>query len=187
MPRIAPVPWDRLDSASRALIEEGLASGMYPEPSAMQVLANSPEALEGMHAAYEAVFQRSSLGHRLQELLRIRSAQLNGCDMCAAARKAEAPDAPVCEAALTDDPRERAALALLEAMIRDHHAIGDATLIELARYFSTQQIVELGWFCGSCIGTHRFMHMLDMLGTDPPVLRALAPAGEIGAAEFVAA
>lgn len=170
MPRIAPVPWDRLDDASRALIEQGMASGMYPEPVAMQVVANSPGALAGMHAGYAAVFQRGALGHRLQELIRIRSAQLNGCDMCAAARKEAPPGEAECAVVLTDDPGERAALALLEAMVGDHHAIGDATLLELARYFSTAQIVELGWFCGNCIGTHRFMHMLDMLGTEPPVL-----------------
>ncbi len=34
---------------------------------------------------------------------------------------------------------------------------------------------ELGWFRGSGIGGHRFMHMLDMLGTEEPILAAAAP------------
>jgi AhpD family alkylhydroperoxidase len=145
---------------------------MYPEPVAMQIVANSPEALAGMHAGYEAVFGRSALGQRLQELIRIRSAQLNGCDMCAAARKDQSLDEAelACAAPLPADPRERAALRLLELMTRDPLAIDDAVVAGLGEVFSAREIVELGWFCGSCIGTHRFMHMLDMLGSAPPLV-----------------
>jgi AhpD family alkylhydroperoxidase len=174
MPRIAPVAWNDLDAASRAAIEDGINTGMYPEPVAMQVIANSPEALAGMHASYAAVFGKSALGTRLQELIRIRSALLNGCDMCAAARKDASlrEEELACEAPIPADPRERAALKLLDLMVRDHHAIGDDMLRELATVFTTREIVELGWFCGTCIGTHRFMHMLDMLGTEEPILAA---------------
>lgn len=179
MPRIAPIEWNDLDPGSRILIEEGVQSGMYPAPAAMQVVANSPEALAAMHAGYRAVFRRSALGARLQELIRIRSARLNGCDMCAAARKEEsiADEGADCAVdSLPDDPRERAALQLLDMMIRDHHAIDDGVIRELSRHFSAREIIELGWFCGNCIGTHRFMHMLDMVGTEPPIIAAGAGA-----------
>lgn len=177
MPRIAPVEWNELDLGSRNLIEEGLTSGMYPEPIAMQVVANSPEALAGMHAGYASVFGRSALGSRIQELVRIRSAQLNGCDLCAAARKAPSIST-ACEIAQPEDPRESAALRLLDLMINNHHAIDEDVLRDLAKVFSAREIIELGWFCGTCIGTHRFMHMMDMIGTEPPIIAAGQPAQE---------
>lgn len=175
MPRIAPKPWDKLDDASRRRIEEGQASGMYPETSAMCVIAHSPEALAAMHDSYKAVFGRSALGQRLQELIRIRSAQLNGCDLCAGARKDDSlTDADI--ACMLDadagqyDERERLALRLLTVMATDHHKIDSNIFRELAKVFSTREVVELVWFCGNCIGTHRLMHALDMVGTEAPIL-----------------
>jgi alkylhydroperoxidase family enzyme len=175
VPRIAPKPWDKLDDASRRRIEEGQASGMYPEISAMCVIAHSPEALAAMHDSYKAVFGKSALGQRLQELIRIRSAQLNGCDLCAGARKDESlTDADI--ACMLDadvgqyDERERLALRLLTVMATDHHKIDSNTFRGLAKVFSTREVVELVWFCGNCIGTHRLMHALDMIGTEAPIL-----------------
>jgi alkylhydroperoxidase family enzyme len=174
MARIAPKPWDQLDAGSRRRIEEGKASGMYPETTSMCVVAHSPEALAAMHESYKAVFGKSALGQRLQELIRIRSAQLNGCDLCAAARKDDSvSDADIaCEidGAGPLNERERLALRLLTVMATDHHKIDSNTFHELAVVFSTREVVELVWFCGNCLGTHRFMHALDMMGTESPIL-----------------
>ena len=181
MARIAPKPWDRLDSASRRRIEEGKASGMYPETSSMCVVAHSPEALAAMHEGYKAVFGKSALGQRLQELIRIRSAQLNGCDLCADARKDESlSDADIACEIESDggalDERERLALRFLTLMATDHYKIDSTTFRELAKVFGAREVVELAWFCGNCIGTHRFMHALDMLGSDAPILGLDEPA-----------
>lgn len=175
MPRVAPKAWDKLDPASRRRIEEGRSSGMYPEERSMCVIAHSPEALAAMHDSYKAVFGKSALGQRLQELIRIRSAQLNGCDLCAGARKDESlTDADI--ACLLDgdsgqyNERERLALRFLTLMATDHHKIDGDLFRELARSFDTREVIELAWFCGSCIGTHRLMHALDMMGTEAPIL-----------------
>jgi len=174
MARIAPKPWDQLDAASRRRIEEGAASGMYPDTASMCVVAHSPEALAAMHDSYSAVFGKSALGQRLQELIRIRSAQLNGCDLCAAARKDDSVSgadlACEIEGAGPLDERERLALRLLTVMATEHHKVDSNMFRQLARLFSTREVVELVWFCGNCIGTHRFMHALDMMGTEAPIL-----------------
>lgn len=175
MPRIAPLPWDSLDPESRRRIEEGVASGMYPETSAMRVMAHSPEALEAMHEGYRAIYGRSALGQRLQELLRIRSAQLNGCDLCAAARKDESLTDEDIRCMLEADTgaysqRERLALRLLTLMAADPQHIDGAIFRELGQHFTTREVVELAWFCGNCLGVHRMMHALDMLGQEPPIL-----------------
>jgi alkylhydroperoxidase family enzyme len=173
MARVAPKPWDHLDTGTRRRIEEGRASGMYPETTSMCVVAHSPEALAAMHDSYKAIFGKSALGGRLQELIRIRSAQLNGCDLCAAARKdeslSEADIACEIEGSGALDERERLALRVLTLMATDHHKIDSNTFRELATLFSTREVVELLWFCGNCIGTHRFMHALDMMGTEAPI------------------
>lgn len=175
MPRIAPLPWETLDPASRRRLEEGMASGMYPETTAMRVIAHSPEALAAMHDSYKAVFGKSALGQRLQELIRIRSAQLNGCDLCAGARKDESlSDADIACMIDTDatryTERERLALQLVTSMATDPHKIDANTFRALAGQFSTREVVELTWFCGTCVGTHRMMHALDMMGSEAPVL-----------------
>ena len=67
-------------------------------------------------------------------------------------------------------PRERIALAYLELMATDHFAIGDAMYRRLAEHFTTAEIVELGLTCSHMIGTHRFMHTLNIYGdTDPAI------------------
>jgi alkylhydroperoxidase family enzyme len=147
---------------------------MYSETTSMCVVAHSPEALAAMHESYKAIFGKSALGQRLQEFIRIRSAQLNGCDLCATARKddslTEAAVACEIEGAGPLDERERLALNVLTVMATDHHKIDSDIFRELARLFTTREVVELVWFCGNCIGTHRFMHALDMMGTEAPVL-----------------
>ncbi len=55
-------------------------------------------------------------------------------------------------------------------MATDHHKIDSNVFRELARVFSTREVVKLAWFCGNCIGTHRLMHAFDMIGTDAPIM-----------------
>jgi hypothetical protein len=60
-------------------------------------------------------------------------------------------------------------------MATDHYKIDSSTFRELATRFSAREVVELLWFCGNCIGTHRFMHALDMMGNEAPVLGVDGP------------
>jgi len=82
MARVAPVPWDDLSDDARARIDGGLASGMYSTPLPVQIVAHSPSALRSMDESYKAFFGRSAIGQRLQELVRLRSAQLGACEPC---------------------------------------------------------------------------------------------------------
>lgn len=175
MARIAPVPWDELSADARARIESGMASGMYSTPVPVQIMAHSPNALRSMDESYKAFFGRSAIGQRIQELVRIRSAQLGTCEPCSISRK----DDSLCDADLTGlaspdagsfSERERLAIRFVDLLALDHHAIDSAFIAELAEVFTAEEIVELGWFAGQAIGTHRFMHALDILGTDAPVV-----------------
>ena len=175
MARIAPVPWDELTDEARERIESGMASGMYSTPVPVQIIAHSPNALRGMDESYKAFFGRSVIGQRIQELVRIRSAQLGTCEPCSISRKDESlSDADLSGLGDPDagsyDERERLALRFVDLLAVDHHAIDSTFIAERAKVFSAEEIIELGWFSGQAIGTHRFMHALDILGTDAPVV-----------------
>jgi len=120
-------------------------------------------------------FPRHLLGGRLLEMLRIRSAQLGGCEPCMNARKVDGvtEDVVAClSPTLRDDlsERERRALAFLDLLATDHHRIDDDTYRGLAEVFTIAEIVELGQTCGHMIGSHRFIHTLDPYGDAPPVI-----------------
>jgi alkylhydroperoxidase family enzyme len=175
--RIQPIPYDELDPELRRRFDAGLAEGRYTMTAPLQVYAYAPDEAIAMDESYRLTFRRGLLGPRLQELLRIRSAQLNGCAPCSSSIKEESvgSDDVAC---LLDDPaagaldeRERLALEFLTLMSNDPFAIDDETFRRLAGVFGTAEIVELGMACARYIGGHRWTHALDIFGTAEPVLR----------------
>jgi len=175
MPRIAPITWEDLTDDARERIEAGQATGMYSMTIPLQIVAHSPNALRGMDESYKAIFGRSAIGQRTQELMRLRSAQLGQCEPCSMSRK----DDSISEedvACLTDPnsaaytPEERLAIRTVDLMATDPHGLNDDFIRELAEVFTVEQIVELGWYAGQVVGGHRFMHMLDALGDSEPIV-----------------
>jgi alkylhydroperoxidase family enzyme len=176
MPHIEPIPLDQLDGPARRRLDAGLATGMYTTTLPLQVMAHSPAALQAMDESYKAVFRAGVLDPRIQELVRLRSAQLNTCEPCAASRKDGTVDESDVACLLDPDPsrfdqRELLALRFLDLLATDHHAIDTGTFRELAECFSAAEIVELGWFCAQAIGVHRLMHVLAVTGDVEPVVR----------------
>jgi alkylhydroperoxidase family enzyme len=176
MARIAPIPYDELSDDARTRIDAGMATGMYSTPVPLQIMAHSAMVLGAMDDGYKAHFQKGTIGPRLQELLRLRSAQLNSCQPCGASRKegsvTEEDVACLVEAdERRYDRREVLALRFLDLLSLDHHAIGDDTYRELTEEFAAEEIVELGWLCAQLLGVHRFMHTLDVFGASEPVVR----------------
>jgi alkylhydroperoxidase family enzyme len=120
------------------------------------------------------------LGARLRELLRIRSAQLGGCAACNEARYDDSVGELVSECAVVTTglaPREAKAVDYLERMHRDHISIDADYYRGLGEHFSVAEILELGMLCAKMVGAHRFVHTLDLLGSEPPIFpyRADAP------------
>lgn len=176
MPRIEPIPWEDLSEKQRTDIEEGLRSGAYTEVVPLQILAYADTSGASPSDGEHPNFPRHLLGSRLLELLRIRSAQLGGCEPCMGSRKHESvtEDDVACLLNPTMRPdldeRERLALEFLDLLATDHHAIGDELYRRLATCFTTPEIVSLGQTCGGMIGLHRFMYTLDPYGDSPPVI-----------------
>ena len=128
-----------------------------------------------MHAKRLARGEGSLLGGRILELLRIRSAQLGECQPCMQSRKHDSitDDDVVCligDDRSDLDPQERMAIRFLDLLSADHHAIDADFYRALGEVFTTAQVVELGFACAEMMGLHRFIHTLDVFGSDPPAL-----------------
>jgi alkylhydroperoxidase family enzyme len=176
VPRIEAIPYDELSDDARARIEAGLASGMYTTPVPLQILAHSPMVVRAMDEGYKAHFRAGAIEPRLQELIRLRSAQLNSCEPCSASRKEGSVDEADVACLVSPDEahysrREVLALRFLDTFATDHHAINDETYRELTEEFTAEEIVELGWLSAQSLGVHRLMHTLDVFGERPAVVR----------------
>jgi alkylhydroperoxidase family enzyme len=181
MARIETVPIAQLTPRARAQLEEGMAAGVYNDnsgeiPPSMRTLAWSSYALDAAHALAMAMWRPGLLGLRLQELLRIRSAQVNGCANCAAAIKDDGVSSDDVACLIDMDtgafsPREAAALRYVGRFAADHHAIGDAEIEALAEYFSAAEIVELVFYTAIMLGQHRMFSVFKVIGDSEPVIR----------------
>jgi len=175
MPRIEPIPLDKLADEPRRIIEEGVADGTYATPVPLQIFAYKTAQILMTNAARSVMGKQSLLGGRIVELIRIRSAQLGECQPCMQSRKHDSitDEDVACLVApghsqLTE--QERLAVEFLDLLSADHHAIDDDVYRELGKVFTAAQIVELGFTCASTMGLHRFIHTLDVFGTSPPVI-----------------
>jgi alkylhydroperoxidase family enzyme len=177
MPRIEPLPWEALSPKQVQRFEHSIKEGgSPPDKTASLILAYAEHDHVPDDGDRHYNFPRHLLGGRLLEMLRIRSAQLGGCEPCMNARKVEdvTEEVVACLApTLRDDltVRERRALQFLDLLATDHHKVDDAIYRGLAEVFTTAEIVELGMTCGNMIGTHRFIHTLDPYGDTTPVIR----------------
>lgn len=178
MPRIEPIPWEDLPEAERARMEHTIAHGGSPaDKTATRILAYALHDRVPDDGDRHYNYPRHLLPGRLLEMLRIRSAQLGGCEPCMTARKVDSVTDAVAACLISPSLRadlslrEQRALEFLDLLATDHHRIGDETYRGLAEVFTVAEIVELGRTCGSMIGTHRFIHTLDPYGDGVPVLR----------------
>jgi alkylhydroperoxidase family enzyme len=166
---------DQLADEPRRIIEEGVAGGLYATPVPLQIFAYRTNQILMTNAARGAWGQKSLLGGRILELIRIRSAQLGECQPCMQSRKHDSitDEDVACLLApghdtLTD--QERLAIEFLDLLSADHHAIDDDTYRRLGEVFTAAQIIELGFTCANAMGLHRFIHTLDVFGNGEPVI-----------------
>jgi alkylhydroperoxidase family enzyme len=175
VPRIEPIPLEELAPEPRRIIEEGVADGTYATAIPLQIFAYKTSQILMTNAARGAWGKQSLLGGRILELLRIRSAQLGECQPCMQSRKHDSitDEDVACLIApggsdLTE--QERLAIAFLDLLSADHHAIDDEFYRKLGEVFTSAQIIELGFSCANSMGLHRFIHTLDVFGDSPPVI-----------------
>ena len=146
----------------------------------------APAAISAMLALQRHV-NENGIDKKLQELVKIRASQINGCAYCLvlhadlARRYGEAQARidllPVWrEAGDVYSPAERAALAFGEAVTRiGKEAVPDAVYAEAARHFPPAQMVELTLMIGVINTWNRLMATFHV--PPPPPSPTNAPAG----------
>ena len=158
MARIAPsatfasVPTDDLGQGDR--INLGVAA----------ILGHRPE-VAGALGSVRVALQGGTLPPRLVELVRLRIAFHNQCRSCMSVRYQSAIDDGLTEGAVcslerpadSDDlsPAERSAIHFADLFATDHLAIDDVVYDDLRRYFSEDELVELGVHCAYAVGIGR--------------------------------
>jgi len=175
MPRIEPIPVEKLAEEPRTIIEDGVEQGLYATPVPLQIFAYRTEQLRSIHEARTSWGRGTLLGGRILELIRIRSAQLGECQPCMQSRKHDSITDEDVACLLGPDQRrlddqERMALEFLDLLSADHHAIDDDFYRRLGEVFTAAQVIELGFSCAETMGVHRFIHTLDVFGDGKPMI-----------------
>jgi alkylhydroperoxidase family enzyme len=173
MPTIEPVPLEHIEPDLRAVLEGIVASGQAASTDFYQILAYHTPTLRERLTKPPTAHGEGLLGPRLTELLRLRSAQLGGCEKCAGVVYGDVIDEndAVCMTQGNDEgftERERLALRYMTLMHTDHHAIDADFYAKLHTQFTTAEVIELAMYCSLAVGAHRLVHTFDLLGTDPP-------------------
>jgi alkylhydroperoxidase family enzyme len=174
MSRIEPVPPSELDQDAWDRVVRGAEAG-YASVEFAGILAYHRELFDAHVQRLGTRTPGTLLGPRLSELIRLRSAQLGGCEQCQAARYEDSvgDEEFACMTMPASDQfsaREQAALEFVRLMHVDHFSIGDGTYQTLHEHFTVAEIVELGTMTAGFLGTHRFMRTLDLLGAARPAI-----------------
>jgi AhpD family alkylhydroperoxidase len=146
------------------------------------ILARCPDVAAGIGAAMDALRTKGTIGQRTMELIRLRIAFHNQCRSCMAVRYPESLDEGLTEelvcsleqpdesADLTD--AERVALRYADLFATDHLRIDDGVYDELRRYYSEDQLVEIGLICAISVGIGRLAATWHVVDHVPDALQA---------------
>jgi AhpD family alkylhydroperoxidase len=141
-------------------------------PLTRRVWQLRPQLRAATDAMSDAVFARSELSPRLRELLRMRIAQINGCQVCLAFRdEAAAADgvdeevlaavgSPV--AASTFSARDHLVIDFAERFALDHHSLDDAYFEMLLEHFDDGEILDLTFCVARFLAFGRLTRVLGL-------------------------
>jgi AhpD family alkylhydroperoxidase len=121
---------------------------------------------------YDAAVWNSALDWRLHELVRMRIAQVNECNVCLSWRTPQAVEAGVTDELLANVDRadeldgytaaERVAIEYASRFATDSARIDDTLLARLAEHFDPGEIVELTLVIAKYLAFGKFMQVLGL-------------------------
>jgi alkylhydroperoxidase family enzyme len=159
---IAPLGDEALAPDVAAAITEAQRNGALSSTVLPRIWARRPELAHAQIALQSRFYDSAILPGRLLELLRLRIAALNECQVCQTSRKSD--DVTEDDIACLGDeddrftPAERAALSFATALAADHLSIGEREITSLREHFSEEQVVELGMFAALMVGSGRLAY-----------------------------
>jgi alkylhydroperoxidase family enzyme len=167
VPRLRFVEERELDDEKRALIASAERTGA-PDPRVVRIMTRSSAGLAWVKA-WNSVLYEGKLPHRLKEMCRIRISVAHRCGYCSTVRsKVAGLDEATVSDLLGDrtrlSPREKAALEYADLFKAGDEAIdSDAVYDNLRKYFSEEEIIELGMLCAQTVGVGRLVRSLNIV------------------------
>jgi alkylhydroperoxidase family enzyme len=169
---MARIPYPDLtdiqDDEVLAAIERAREVGT-PRPESQAIRAHVPAVLKAFTQAWMDTFVEGVVDHELKELCRVYVTKTVDCGYCAAQRSVDAvveedhyADLLLFEKSDRYSEREKAALAYTDAVVWDAGMATDELWERLHRNFSSEELVELGFFIALTSGQQRWIKTLDL-------------------------
>jgi alkylhydroperoxidase family enzyme len=166
------IPYPDLDSITDpevlAALERARTVGT-PRPESQAIRAHVPAVLKSFTEAWMDTFVDGVVDHELKELCRVYVTKTVECGYCAAQRSVDArveeehyEDLLLFEESNRYSEREKAALAYTDSIVWDAALATDEMWERLYRHFSTEELVELGFFIALTSGQQRWLKTLDI-------------------------
>ena len=174
MPRIRPILPDEASPEADELIQhaEGPQGGA-PDPRVVRILSRT-EAGRRWVAYWRDLLHNGLLPHKMKEMCRIYISVAHQCGYCSTVRAKTAQREGLTEEIVADlynfedssliSYREKAALRYARLFkMGEEYIDSDSVYEELRNYFSEEEIIELGLFCGEVDGAGKFVKSLNVI------------------------
>jgi AhpD family alkylhydroperoxidase len=172
MPRLRYIEEREKTPHTRDLIESAKRTGA-PDPRVVSIMTRSSVGT-GWVEYWNKVLYQGVLPHKLKEMCRIRISVAHQCGYCSTVRSNVAKAEGLTEEMINDlsdyetskhfTAREKAALRYADLFKQGEHAIDkDAVYQDLSRYFSDEEIIELGLLCAQTDGVGKLVKSLNVL------------------------
>jgi AhpD family alkylhydroperoxidase len=173
MPRLRYIDEAEKTARDREVIESAQRTGA-PDPRVVSIMLRNPKAGAAWVEYWNQLLYHGVLPHKLKEMCRIKISVAHQCGYCSTVRSHVAKAEGLTEDLVTQlfdyesskhfSEREKAALRYADAFKKGEHAIdSDEIFAELRKYFSDQEIIELGLFCAETDGVGKFVKSLNVI------------------------
>jgi alkylhydroperoxidase family enzyme len=163
-PFIVPVAEAALDPAVFTAIARAQSLGALTSTVLPRIWAHRPEIASAQIALHAQFNDDAILPARLLELVRLRIASVNACEVCQTSRKSDDVSERDIACLGGDESRfsaaEQAALNYAAVFAEDHLSVGRGNFEVLRLYFSEPEMVELAMFAALMVGSGRLAYAL---------------------------
>lgn len=170
--RIAYVPFDTLNAQMQAELRRCAEHGT-PRPESSAVRAHSERSFWFFADSWQRIFREGVVPHEVKELCRVYVSRTVTCEFCGNQRSEKAAEQGLQEMQYDDllnfeasseySDDQKAALRYAQAIAWGPSSVDEDHLwAELGKFFSDEQMVELGCFIGLTLGQQSWIRLLGI-------------------------
>lgn len=170
--RIPYVPFDSLDEPMQAELRRCAEHGT-PRPESSAVRAHSPRSFWFFADSWQRIFREGVVDHGIKELCRVYISRTVTCEFCGNQRSEKAVEGGLQDMQYDDllnfesssaySPEQKAALRYAQAIAWGPASVDEELLwSDLSRFFTQEQMVELGCFIGLTFGQQSWIRLLGI-------------------------